>query len=64
MLKKKKRRKKKQNKRRILRRIKMLDGELEQDADDLVFHPAQLLGAAAAVAILEQQLFGLGAARR
>ena len=40
----------------------MLDGELEQDADDLVFHRAQPLGAAAAVAIHEQQLFGLGAA--
>ena len=47
---------------RILRRIEMLDRELEQDADDLVFHPAQPLGAAAAVAILEQQLLGLGAA--
>ena len=47
---------------RILRRIKMLAREVEQQADDLVFHPAQPLGAAPAVAILEQQLLGLGAA--
>ena len=40
----------------------MLAHEFEQDADDLVFHPAQPLGAAAAMTILEQKLFGLGAA--
>ncbi len=40
----------------------MLARELVQDADDLVFHPAQPLGAAAAVTILQQQLLGLGAA--
>ena len=47
---------------RILRRIEMLARELEQQADDLVFHPAQPLGAAPAVPVLEQQLLGLGAA--
>ena len=40
----------------------MLAREVEQQADDLVFQPAQPLGAAPAVAILEQQLLGLGAA--
>ena len=47
---------------RVLRRIEMLARELEQDADDLVFHPAQPLGAAAAVAVFQQQLLGLVAA--
>ena len=47
---------------RILRRIEMLARELVQEADDLVFHPAQPLGAAAAVTILEQNPLGLGAA--
>ena len=46
----------------VLRRVEMLAHEIEQDADDLVFQPAQPLGAAAAVAVLEQQLFGFGAA--
>ena len=45
--------------RRHLRRIERLADELEQDADDLVLHLAQPLGAAPAVAVLEQQLFGL-----
>ena len=40
----------------------MLAREFEQDADDLVFHPAQPFGAAAAVTVLQQQLLGLGAA--
>ena len=40
----------------------MLAREIEQDADDLVFHPAQTLGAAAAVAVFQQQLLGLAAA--
>ena len=48
--------------RRIVRRIKMLAREFEQQADDFVFQPAQPLGAAAAVPVLEQQLLGLGAA--
>ncbi len=39
----------------------MLARELEQQADDLILQPAQPLGAAPAVAILEQQQFGLGA---
>ncbi len=47
---------------RILRRVEMLAREVEQQADDLVFQPADPLGAAAAVAVLEQQLLGLGAA--
>jgi hypothetical protein len=37
-------------------------GEIEQQADDLVFHPAQTLGATAAVAVREQPLLGPGAA--
>ncbi len=40
----------------------MLARELEQQADDLVFQLAHPLGAAPAVAILQQQLLGLGAA--
>ena len=32
----------------------MLARELETDADDFVFHPAQPLGAAAAVAVFQQ----------
>jgi hypothetical protein len=36
--------------------------ELEQDADDLVFHPAETFRAAATVTVLQQQLLGLGAA--
>ena len=47
---------------RIERRIKMLGGEFEQDADDLVLHDAEPLGAAASVPVLEQQFLGLGAA--
>ena len=47
---------------RILRGVEMLAHELEQDADDFIFQPAQPLGAAASVAVLEQQLLGLGAA--
>ena len=42
----------------------MLAREFEQDADDLVLHPAEPLGAAPPVAVLEQQLLGLGAAVR
>ncbi len=41
----------------------MID-ELEQHADDLVLHEAQPLGAAPALAVLQQQLLGLRAARR
>jgi hypothetical protein len=40
----------------------MFTREFEQDADDLVFHPAEALGAAPSVAVLEQQLLGLGTA--
>jgi hypothetical protein len=47
---------------RILRWIEMLLHELVENADDLVFHPAQPLGTTAAVTIFEQQLLGLGAA--
>ncbi len=46
----------------ILRLIEVLARELEQQADDLVFQPAQPFGAAAAVTVLEQQQLGLGAA--
>ena len=41
-----------------LRRIEHRGGEFEQQADDLVLHLAQPLGAAAAVAVLQQQGFG------
>ena len=47
---------------RIFRRVEMLAHEFEQDADDLVFHPAQPIGATATVAVLQQKLFGLSAA--
>ena len=47
---------------RVLRRVKMLAREFEQDADDFVFHPAEPFGAAPAVPVFEQQLLGLGAA--
>ena len=40
----------------------MLGGEFEQDADDLILHDAEPLGAAASVPVLEQQFFRLGAA--
>ncbi len=43
-------------------RIEMLAHEVVEDADDLVLHQAQPLGAAAALTVLEQQFFGLGAA--
>ena len=46
----------------VIRRVEMLARELEQQADDGVFHLAQPFGAAAAVAVLQQQLLGLGAA--
>ena len=39
------------------RRIELGAGEFEQDADDLVLHQAQSLGAAPPVAILQQQFF-------
>ena len=42
----------------------MLGREFVQDADDLVLHEAQPLGAAAAVPVLQQQLLGRGAALR
>ena len=47
---------------RVVRRVEMLARELEQQADDGVFHLAQPLGAAAAVAVFQQQFLGLGAA--
>ncbi len=47
---------------RILRLIEMLAREFEQQADDFVFQPAQPLGAAPSVAVVEQQLLGFGAA--
>ena len=47
-----------------LRRIDLAADEFEQDADDLVLHLAQPLGAAAAVAVLEQQLLGARAGLR
>ncbi len=49
--------------RRNLRRIKLGPGKIEQDADDLILHPAQPLGAEPAVAVLQQQLFGVRAGR-
>ena len=42
--------------------IEVLARELEEQADDLVLHAAEPLGAAAAMAVLEQQWLGLGAA--
>ena len=39
-----------------------MHGELVHQADDLILHQAQPLGAAAAVAVLQQQVFGRGAA--
>ena len=42
----------------------MRDDELEQHADDFIHHEAQPLGAAPALAILQQQLLGLLAAGR
>ena len=44
----------------IVRRI-LVARKFVQDADDLVFHPAKALGAAAAVTVVQQQLLGLGA---
>ncbi len=38
--------------------------KLEQHADDLIHHEAQPLGTAPALAILQEQLLGLFAARR
>ena len=49
---------------RIFRRIEMRGDELEQHADDLVHHEAQPLGAAPALAVLQQQLLGLRCGRR
>jgi hypothetical protein len=40
----------------------MLEHELEQDADDVVVHRAKPLSAAAALAVLQQKLFDVGAA--
>ena len=48
--------------RRVLRRVEMLAREFVEQTDDLVFHPAQALGAAAAVAVLQQHLFRARAA--
>ena len=45
-------------------RIDLAADEFEQDADDLVLQLAQPLGAAAAVAVLEQQLLGARARLR
>ena len=45
---------------RVLRRVKFAGG-IEQNADDLVFHAAQALGAAATVAVFQQKLFGFRA---
>jgi len=42
----------------------MGNDELEQDADDFVHHEAQALGAAPALAILQEQLLGVLAAIR
>ena len=42
-------------------RAKLTRG-IEQDVDDLVFHPAETFGATPPVAVLQQQLLGLGAA--
>ncbi len=50
--------------RRHLRRIELAADEFEQDADDLVLHLAQPLGAAAPMAVLEQELLGLRARLR
>ena len=44
-----------------LRRIKLADGEFEQDANDFVLGLAQPLGAAPPMAVFEQQVLGAGA---
>ena len=36
----------------------MLANEIEQQSDDVVFHPAQPLGATPSVPVFEQKLFG------
>jgi hypothetical protein len=46
---------------RILGGVEMGGGELVEDADDLVLHLREALGAGAALAVLEQKLLGLGA---
>src|SRR5262249_25772545 len=48
----------------ILHGIEMPLRELEDDADDLILHEAEPLGAAPPAAILQQQLLRLGPARR
>ena len=50
--------------RRHLRRIKFLAREFEQDTDDVVLHLTQPFGAAPAVAVLQEQLFGMFARLR
>jgi hypothetical protein len=47
--------------RRVLRAIEMLGYELVEHAEDLILHPAQPLGTAAARALLDQQPLGGGA---
>ena len=44
---------------RVLRRIEMAADELVEDADDRVLHQAQPLGAAPALAVLQQQALGV-----
>ena len=46
----------------VLRRVKVLSRNVEQQADDLVLHEGQSLGAAAASAIVDEQALGCGAA--
>ena len=46
----------------VLRRVKMLSRNLEQQADDLILHEAQPFGAAAPTAIVDEQTLGRGAA--
>jgi hypothetical protein len=50
--------------RRIVGRVEVFAGKLEQDADNLVLHCTKPLGAAAALALLEQELLGLLAPAR
>ena len=46
---------------RVLRRVEVLDRELEHQADDLVLHGAEPLGATASVAVGDEQPLGRGA---
>ena len=46
----------------VFRWVEMLEHEFEQDADDVILHSAKPLGAAAALAVLQEMPLGIGAA--